>query len=153
LVSYAEGVDARTSLLAVGLLLAACGRKQAADPRDVLGEEMRYRGVDGRTGTPAAAPVAEDPDAGKPADAEECRSAADHLVALGVDLAIQEERDPQQKQKLAAQREQSLASEQARALSREWTQQCLDRGDTRGEVACILRAQREAELERCAPSP
>jgi hypothetical protein len=74
-------------------------------------------------------------------------------VRLGIDLAIREERDPEHKRKLVAEREHSLNSEQARSLSRSWTQECLDRGDTQEEVRCIVEAEREADLERCTPSP
>src|SRR5690606_38090809 len=111
-----------------------------------------YGGVDGKTGQPALPPRPQHEDANEPAGPEECRDAAEHLVALGIELAIQEEEDPQEKKKLAAARKESLNSEQARALSRQWTQECIDRGDTRGEVGCILKARREADLERCAPA-
>jgi len=136
----------------MGLGLSACGQKQATDPRQVLGEHMQHGGVDGRSGQPTAARRAADERGAEPADEGECRDAAEHLVRLGIELAIQQEQDPEQKQRLAAEREEAEESEQAQALMRKWTQECLDRGDTRAEVECILEATREADLEACAPA-
>lgn len=135
--------------LMLGVLLLGCGKREAADPRDVLGDEMTYGGVDGRTGEPTA-PGKGKSGSDEPADTDECEAAAEHLVALGIDLAIQQEQDPQKKQQLQADRERALASAGARKLAQQWTQECLDRGDTRAEVRCILKATREADLERCA---
>lgn len=138
-------------------LAASCGQKQAADPRAVLGEEMNYGGVDGRTGEPTGTPkpaVAED-DA-EPASPDECREAAEHLVEFGLERAIEDEADPELKQKLKAELERGEDSDLLRQLrerwSKQWTQECLDRGDSRAEVRCILSATREEDLERCAPA-
>jgi len=141
------------SWLHLGMLaISACGRKEAADPRDVLGQDMNYGGVDGRSGEvrPSSASGASD-EGNEAADADHCREGAEHLVELGIELAIQEETDPNAKAKLMNEREQALTSEQARTLASEWTKECLERGDTVAEVDCILKASRQSELERCAP--
>lgn len=146
-----EDVLYRVAVLTSCCVLLACGRKEAADPRDVLGDEMHYGGVDGRTGESYVAPGPGGEDASRRATPEECQEEAEHLVALGVDLAIEEETDPAVKQRLQAEREQALKSEQARKMAREATQECIDRGDTLGEVNCILNARRQADIERCDP--
>ena len=84
-----------------------------------------------------------------PASPEDCQAAARHLVELGIDLAIDEEKDPKKKQRLQAERARALESEEARAMTRQWTQDCLDRADTEADVDCILRAQKESDLEKC----
>ena len=147
----------RRFLITVTLFGAvACGRTQATDPQAVLGNEMHHGGVDGRTGEPVAPAPGEDEDLDEPASPEECREAADHLVEFGVEAAIREETDPAAKQKLEAERARGEESQVFRDLrqrwSKEWTQECLDRADSRGEVQCILKATREQDLERCAPA-
>jgi hypothetical protein len=145
--------------LSVPLLLTAiaCGKQQAADPRAVLGKEMQHGGVDGRTGEPVvSSPARGDRDLDAPASPDECREAADHLVQFGIEASIREEPDPAVKQKLQAELARGEDSQVLKDLrqrwSKEWTQECLDRGDSKGEVECILNATREADLERCAPS-
>ena len=77
-------------------------------------------------------------------------------MQFGIEASIREESDPVIKQKLEAELARGEDSQVLRDLrqrwSKEWTQECLDRGDSRGEVECILKATREADLERCAPS-
>jgi hypothetical protein len=141
----------RAALLTSCCVLLACGRKEATDPRDVLGDEMHHGGVDGRTGEVYSGPAPGGEDAGRPATADECRQEAEHLVALGIDLAILEETDPALKQRLQAEREQALKSKEAQQMAREATQECLDRGDTLGETNCILKARRQVDIERCDP--
>lgn len=118
---------------------------------------MQHGGVDGRTGERVvASPARGDRDLDEPASPDECREAADHLVQFGIEASIREETDPAIKQKLEAELARGEESQVLRDLrqrwSKEWTQECLDRGDSRGEVECILKATREADLERCAPS-
>ncbi|HEY6725834.1 MAG TPA: hypothetical protein VI197_17490 [Polyangiaceae bacterium] len=146
-------------LLLPAVLLAAsgCGKQQAADPRAVLGKEMQHGGVDGRTGEPVvASPAHGDRDLDAPASPEECSEAAGHLVQFGIEASIREETDPAMKQKLEAELARGEDSQVLKDLrdrwTKEWTQECLDRGDSKGEVDCILKATREADLERCAPS-
>jgi len=155
LVEYA--VRVRRFLITVTLLGAvACGRAQATDPRAVLGNEMQHGGVDGRTGAPVGAPPPGDEDLDEPASPEECREAADHLVEFGIEASIREETDPAVKQKLQAEHARGDESQVLRELrqrwTKEWTQECLDRADSRGEVECILKTTREQDLERCAPA-
>jgi hypothetical protein len=141
------------SLVLISGLAWGCGQKQAQDPRSVLGEHMSHGGVDGRTGQPVKQQTGGPRESTDPASPEECQAAARHLVELGVDLAILEEKDPQKKQRLQAERARALESEQARAMTRKWTQECLDRADTEADVACILAARKEADLERCGAGP
>ena len=150
---YALPVRSIWHLVLISSLAWGCGQKQAQDPRDVLGEHMTHGGVDGRTGQPVAQQVGQAPDGTDPAGPDECQAAARHLVELGIDLAIQEERDPKKKASLQAQRAQALESKQARAMTRQWTQDCLDRADTEADVACILEARKEADLEKCGAGP
>ncbi len=126
--------------LTLCLLGSACGRKEAADPRQVLGEEMRYGGVDGRTGKAVPEPTSSTDDSSEPADADECQEAAEHLVGLGIDLEVSE----------AAERQRLRQSERARRMVKQWTAECLERGDTSAQVACILQTTRESQLESCA---
>lgn len=146
------------ALSAVVLLATlGCGQQQATDPRTVLGKEMQHGGVDGRTGEPVVASSARgDRDLDEPASPDECREAADHLVQFGIEASIREETDPAMKQKLEAElargEESQVLKDLRQRWTKEWTQECLDRGDSRGEVECILKATREADLERCAPS-
>jgi len=144
--------------LASVLTLAAlsCGKQQATDPRAVLGKEMQHGGVDGRTGEPVvASPARGDRDLDEPASPDECREAAEHLVQFGVEASIREETDPAMKQKLEAElargEESQLLKDMRQRWTKQWTDECLSRGDSRGEVECILKATREADLERCAP--
>ena len=141
------------SLMLISGFAWGCGQKQAQDPRDVLGEHMTHGGVDGRTGQAMKPQSGEPRESTEPASPDECQAAARHLVELGVDLAIQEEKDPQKKHRLQVERAQALESEQARAMTRQWTQECLDRADTEADVACILGARKEADLERCGAGP
>lgn len=118
---------------------------------------MNYGGVDGRTGEQkAAARPVKSEEGAEPADPDECREAAEHLVEFGLERAIEDETDPELKQKLKAELERGEDSDLLRQLrerwSKQWTQDCLDRGDSRAEVRCILSATREEDLERCAPS-
>jgi len=134
-----------------------CGQRQAADPRAVLGKEMQHGGVDGRTGEPVvASPARGDRDLDAPASPDECREAADHLVQFAIEASIREEADPAMKQKLEAELAPGEGSQVLKDLrdrwTKEWTQECLDRRDSKGEVECILKATREEDLERCAPS-
>ena len=134
-----------------------CGRQQAEDPRTVLGKEMQHGGVDGRTGVPVVkTPPGGDRDLDEPASPDECQEAADHLVEFGIQASIREEPDPAMKKKLEAElargEDSQMLNDLRQRWTKEWTQECLDRRDSRGEVECILKATREADLERCAPS-
>ena len=44
--------------------LGCPGPKEAADPRDILGEDLTHRGVDGTEGTDPSGEVAREPEGG-----------------------------------------------------------------------------------------
>jgi hypothetical protein len=146
-------------LLALG---AGCAAREAENPRTLLGEDYRHNGVNG-DGTAADPPGAADqePQPGRAAERNpnalatraECAAAADHLVTLGVDLAIREEADPDTRQRLIADRQAALQSEPARRHREEWTRECLDHGTVVREARCIARIRAEADIDRCVGGP
>src|SRR5688572_4214865 len=90
------------------------GRQEAENPRTLLGEDLTHEGVYGG-GTAPDTPGAPDPSPAAstargtgrldgPATQDDCAAAAKHLVTLGVDLAIEDEADPEKKRRLSADR-------------------------------------------------
>ena len=133
---------------------AACGGpKDAENPRTLLGEDLNHHGVYGggaAPDTPGAAPRETPPASAKAAPSKaaaratraDCEAAARHLVALGIELAIREEPDPEKKAQLARDRLAAQDSERARAHVQTWTRDCLEADTTAREARCIARARR-----------
>jgi hypothetical protein len=145
-------------------LLAGCGGpKEAENPRELLGPDLTHEGVYGGSSSPdrpGAAP-SDSADAGnaqavKPdalATRADCESAARHLVALGIEIAIREETDPEKKQRLIDDRGAALESPRARSHRSEWARECLERGTLAREAHCIARIQSERDVDRCVGEP
>lgn len=130
------------------LLLTACGGTgEAADPSEILGDDLHYRGADG-TAPNQGAPPKEEPSM-QPASEAECKRAAEHLVALGYDLEVARIADPVKRQLGHERRAEVLGSEEARLHVRELTQELLQQGRTKAEIECFVRAKSEEALERC----
>jgi hypothetical protein len=159
---------ARLAPPAVFAFLAGCGGpKEAENPRELLGPELTHEGVYGggsapdRPGAAAAESPSGSADKGtaravKPdalATRADCESAARHLVALGIEIAIREETDPEKKQRLIDDRAAALESERARAHRAQWARECLEDGTLAREARCIARIQSERDIERCVGEP
>jgi hypothetical protein len=159
---------ARVSPLVVLALLAGCGGpKEAENPRELLGPDLTHEGVYGGSSAPdrpGAAPPdspsgaadAGDAQAVKPdalATRADCESAARHLVALGIEIAIREETDPERKQRLIDDRGAALESPRARSHRSEWARECRARGTLAREAHCIARIQSERDIDRCVGEP
>jgi hypothetical protein len=159
-------------------LVAGCGApKEAEDPKSIIGEDLTHEGVyGGATGQDSprdleleqegSAPKSQPSDRSA-ADKEkaartpnqrsghsdatepECRAAASHLIDVGLDLAITEERDLEKKKRLLAEKRAAKNSSQVRAHIAEWTRECLARGTTRAEAQCIARIRNETDISRC----
>ncbi len=104
------------------------GQKQAADPRDILGPELRFQSE--QTPNAAAQPP---PDEKRLATAEECRAAAENMVRL--------------EKRLAAARGTSVSN--PNRLIEELTQRCLDLPTTQREALCIAELDDEKDVESC----
>jgi hypothetical protein len=156
------------TLLAGFALLAGCGGpKEAENPRELLGPELTHEGVYGGGSSPdrpGAAPS--DSPSGSPGTATsravkpdalatraDCESAARHLVALGIEIAIREETDPETKQRLIDDRAAALESPRARAHRSQWARECLETGTLAREARCIARIQSERDIDRCVGEP
>ena len=147
----------------VHLATGCGGPKEAENPRDLLGEDLNHGGVYGGGTAPdtpgappeepeqAAKPGARKP--GDPASSADCARAADHLVKLGIDLAIREETDQGKKQQMLQDREAALHSERAETHRKEWARECLERGTTVREAECIAKIRRELDIDACVGGP
>ena len=154
--------------LALALFTSCGGPKEAENPRELLGSDLNHEGVYGggsapdTPGAPSEAPSVpgaasarntKAPKRDALATRAECELAARHLVALGVDIAIREESDPETKQRMIADREEALKSERARTHRSEWTRECLLSGTLASEARCIARIQNERDIDRCVGEP
>jgi len=129
----------------------------------LLGEDLTHEGVYGggsapdtpgvATDEPPAAPSTGAPRLDAPAKRKDCAAAAEHLVALGIDLAIRDEADPAKKRQLSADRDAALNSERAREHREQWTRECQERGTTVREARCIARIRSETDIDACVGGP
>ena len=107
-------------VLAASLAAAGCGPKEAEDPSDILAEDYERAGQDPETDEP------EKPDPGlDPASRAECESAMRRVFALG-------------------------GAEPTADQLRERVSECLARGTSRREAACIAKLKSESDIDRCA---
>lgn len=136
----------------VVLVLEACGGSgEAADPSEILGEDLNYRGAN--TSAPSADAARQSDPSQQPASKADCERAAKKLVALGYDMAIAEETDPEKQRQLRNERGAALEGENAQQLVQTWTNECLERGDTKAETDCVARLESEDDITRCDPGP
>lgn len=131
------------------------GPKEAADPHQILGDDLAPGGVESTGASsprpdPTAPPnAAHKPPPEPPATREECRRAARHVEEVGIDLAIDAETDPAKKKKMAADKGDTLASPEMKEHIQRGTEQCLQRGTTRREARCIAQIREERDIDRC----
>ncbi len=131
------------------------GPKEAADPRQILGEDMSQGGVES---SGAASPK---PDPRTPPNAQhkpvpevaatqkECEQATRHVEELGIDLAINAETDPAKKKQMADSKADTLSSPEMQQQIKRGTEQCVQRGTTRREASCIAHIQTEQDIDHC----
>jgi hypothetical protein len=140
----------RIWILAFGvpLWLSCSGQKQAQDPRQILGDEMHYGGVDG--GSPSGETAAQEPsDLSLPATQGDCQAASEHLLLLGLQAEIDGAPDATKQAELRQQRDHAMESPRVKELIAEETRECLARGHTRAEAQCIARIESEQEIDGC----
>ncbi|HEY3235467.1 MAG TPA: hypothetical protein VGJ84_12190 [Polyangiaceae bacterium] len=127
-------------LLAVSTVLAgvACWEKEAADPQDVLKDDIGSEEPDASAGEP--------PGKSKGASSTEplasridCEQAQRHLFELGYKQEGGDTPD--------------LDSDEARTKIEKLVDECLKRRTTRREAWCISRVAREADIDRCVQKP
>lgn len=133
-----------------GVASTACGPdKEAQDPREILGEDLTHRGVDGTKGVqrgdepPGGKPQKRDP----PATLVECRAAHTQLARLGIREEVAKTTDD------AAQRArlegELLEDEHVQRDIERAAHDCASDGMTRSIVLCMARAQTGRDVERC----
>lgn len=131
------------------------GPKEAADPRQILGEDADQGGVESTGGSSPKPDPRTPPSARKrpapevPATRADCERATRHVETLGIDLAINTETDPARKKKMADERTSTLQSPEMKQQIERGTEQCLQRGTTRREARCISKIQNEQDIDRC----
>lgn len=159
-------IQGAAAALSVGLLGPGCATKEAQDPKDILGDDESHEGAYGGgdqsdtppesehkessakgTGQAAAGKQGASPNAA--ASEAECRTAARHLVELGIDLVIAEETDLAKKKKLLSEKRQAMDSAASRQHVDQWTRECLANGTSRSEAQCIARVRSESDIDRC----
>lgn len=142
-------------------LLSACEPKEARDPADILAEdpafmEPSYSGtIDEHARPPSeegsAAGRPDDGQAGRrPATYDECRAAVRHLEELGVELAIRDEPDRERKRQLAEEKQRLLASAAVQRRIRRGADDCIARGTSRAEAACITEVESAEAIDDCS---
>lgn len=143
-------ISTRSLYLPLGfILLAGCpGQREAADPRDLLGEDLSHQGVSGVEGTgrhdgvdPESDPLEE------LATRDECRQAHQHLARLGQAEAAAQEPDPAKAAKLRD--EKILQTPEAKRFIEAEVDQCLDNETSKRLIRCILGMKKPAELDAC----
>jgi hypothetical protein len=124
--------------LLLGLLLAACGKGEAEDPHDMIGD---YPGSEGEQGAQAPAD--------RVATQAECKAAAKRIEELALELVVKEEQDPEERTKLEQRRREELASADFASRVEAGARDCLARETTQREAACITRAINDIAIDRC----
>lgn len=117
-----------------------CGKGEAADPHDLIGD---YPGQTSEEGEPARGPV------DRVATLQECRVAAKRLEQIALELVVKEEEDPEERAKLEQKKKEELASSEFASRVEEGARDCIARETTQREAACIARAVNDIGLERC----
>lgn len=130
------------------------GPKQAADPNAILQGELGPAGgaepASPEAPASASLPARRAPSADeRPATRAECALAARHVEQLGVDIAIDTERDPQKRAQIRTRRAAMLRAPDAERRIQQSTARCLQRETTRGEARCIARIQTPEDIDRC----
>jgi hypothetical protein len=120
------------------------------DPRDILGDELDYGGVDARTATPGSsrAPDPAESQTG-PATRAECERACRHIVLLGFRLERTNEPDPARRRELEAEHARDMQSLEVQRRIRELTDDCLAKRTSRREAKCILAVEHADQIDRC----
>jgi hypothetical protein len=151
-----EGIHLKSLALFFCLVGAGCigGPKEAADPNAILRGDLDQNGAEG-SGLPGPAASAEPvkpraPSADDaPATRAECDAAARHVEEVGVDIAIDSERDPHKREQLRARRAAMLQAPDAQRRIQQSTARCLQHETTRGEARCLAHIQTPEGIDHC----
>jgi hypothetical protein len=142
-------------VIATSQFLAACHEKEAADPKDILREDLADEDnqVGGNPAPVRRQPAAPKRAASRPALASraECERAARHTFELGYALGVAEVSAEKQRSEVKTRRPEGLESEEARQRIDQITEECLQQRTTRREAQCIAQVKSEAEIDRCSP--
>lgn len=122
------------------LLLFGCGKGEAADPHDLIGD---YPGQTDDAEPKPGGPV------DRVATLQECRVATKRLEQIALELVVKEEEDPDVRAKLEERKKAELASPEFASRVEEGARDCIARETTQREAACIARAVNDIGLERC----
>lgn len=149
------GIHLKLLVLFFCLCGAGCigGPKEAADPNQILQGELGPAGSSGNPEPVAPAPPgatqAGAPSNDPPATRGECAAAARHVEQLGIDIAIDSERDPQKREQMRAKRAALLQAPDAQRRIAASTARCLQHETTRSEAHCIAHIQTPEDIDRC----
>ncbi|MCC6664092.1 MAG: hypothetical protein IT375_10120 [Polyangiaceae bacterium] len=147
-------ISARVALLALALPLTGCPSKEAEDPKSILGDWTEHQGVEGTTGARAKPEPRTAAGQGAPAERLatqlECEAAVRRIEELGMDLAIKEADDPEERRALELRKKKLLQSPEHAARVKDGTEECLSRDTTKSEALCIARAKSELDVDRCS---
>lgn len=120
------------------LCLCACGKDEAADPHDLIGDHGSGQ-----------EPEAEKAPADRVATKDECKTAARRIEELALELVVKEEEDPEERAKLEARKREELQSSDFASRVDSGARDCLARETTQREAACITRAINDIGIDRC----
>jgi hypothetical protein len=147
-------IPGRIALLALALPLVGCPSKEAEDPKSILGDWTEHQGVEGTTGARGKPEPRAVGGQGAAADGLatrlQCEAAVRRIEELGMDLAIKEAGDPEERRELELRKKKLLQSAEHATRVKESTEECLSRDTTKGEALCIARARSELDVDRCS---
>ncbi len=117
--------------------LSGCpGPREAANPRDLLGEDATHGGVSGVEGTGIRDGAEKEPDPlDAPATRADCKKAHEHLARIGQ----QESGDPAD----------LLKSPEAERILEEGIEECLDAETSKRMIRCVLGVKKSSEIDAC----
>jgi hypothetical protein len=143
----------KTALLFGAAVAQACEPKEARDPADIIAEdpsflEPRYSELEAEE-TASASPTPAGAPGEPPATYEDCKRAVTHLEALGIDLAIAEESDPDRKRSLEADKADLLRSPAVQRRINDAADECVLRGTSKREAQCIASIDSPEDIDRC----
>ncbi len=135
-------------------IVAACGApKEATDPSTLLDDGDSHVGGVENSGAPSPKPDATPARREQPPEAlatrAECEAATHHLEELGVQLAIDAEKNEKKRAKLEAHKSEALADPEVKARVEKGTSDCLARRTSQKEARCIAGVHSEDEIDHC----
>ena len=134
--------------------LGACAPKEAQDPSEIIAEDPSFLGEDPgafeSTEGPGPEPRSgESATPGPAATYAQCAAAARRIEELGLELAIEQEPDPDRRKALSDQKATVLESRDVKRRVERSAGDCVAHRRSRVETECIASAESEESVEAC----